>query len=84
MLNWQQKHKQEQWSVRFNNRRFADLFVMCSIINCSDLASHLQTKLDMAFAGSRSDLILDCDLVLHIGWNWFFFKMSRSQAFIPL
>lgn len=58
----------------------------CSAINYSDLASHVKAKLDMAFAGSRSDLILNCSLVLHIGWDWpfFFFEVNCSQAFAPL
>lgn len=52
MLNLQQKHDQNEWSVGFNSMYFADLFVTCSAIKYFDLASHVKAKLDMAFAGS--------------------------------
>lgn len=80
MLNLHQKQNQKQKSVEFNGTCFVDLFVTCSVINYPDLASHLRTKLDMSFAGSHSDLILDCSLVLHVGWNQSFLKMNCSQA----
>lgn len=64
MLNLQHKREQDWRGVGFNSTCFVDLCVTCSAINHSDLASHVKAKLDMALAGSRSDLVLNCALGL--------------------